>query len=43
MHSLTRRASAAVERYESASGSLGKMGIVLEARGTIKNRKKMEQ
>ena len=31
VHSLNRRVPAAVERYESTSGSLSKVGIVLEA------------
>ena len=43
MYSLNRRAPAAVERYESASGSLSKMGIVLEPSAHNQNRKKMEQ
>ena len=41
--SLNRRVPAAVECYESASGSLSKVGIVLETSAHNQNRKKMKQ
>jgi len=40
---LNQRVPAAVECYESASGSLSKLGIVLEASEHKQKRKKMEQ
>ena len=42
MYSLNRRASAAVERYESASGSLSKVGIVLEPSAHTQKQKENE-
>ena len=43
MYSLSARAPATVERYESASGSLSKVGIVLEMSAHNQNRKKNKQ